>query len=108
MVTNIEEAQKKYKVQLDIIDKFRKNLIELGFEVKEKDEFELGGEWKIYLSTQEIAELAWNVPYYLSFNPNVSQKERAFDIDNVKNEDDWRSIVNDVLVSVAGIKDLKE
>lgn len=108
MVTNIEEAQKKYKVQLDIIDEFRKNLIELGFEVEVKDEFELGGEWKIYLSTQEIAEFAWNVPYYLSFNPSVSQKEQAFDIDNIKNEDYWRSIVDDVLLSIEGIKNLKE
>jgi hypothetical protein len=106
MTTNIEDSQEKYKNQLSVINEFRKKLTELGFEIKSRDEFELGGEWEIYFSGQEVAEFMWNVPYYLSFIPKISQKEQAFDIDNVKNIDDWQSIVNDVLVSVSSTKEL--
>lgn len=104
MVISIKDAEKKYEEYILAINNTKDGLLAHGFQIDTSDEFELGGEWLVLLEDRAVAKVTWNIPYYIEFTPIVSQREKSFLIDYIKNFNDWNRLLNNITVSILEIK----
>ena len=96
MALGIEESKEKYAEYIKSARNIEDELRAAGYKVEVKDDIELGAALIISYEDKHIADLTWNVPYHLTFTPYVDVDEAEFDIDYVKNLDDWKEFLNEV------------
>lgn len=103
MILDINESMKKHHQYLEAIDAARARLVREGFAIIENDAFELGAEWNVTYKTKLVARIEWNVPHMLSFMPYIDQQEEEFSIDYIKNFDQWKKFLDDIVKSLIGV-----
>lgn len=92
MVINIRDSERLYGDWIQEVKKFEKSLLEKGFLIEKKNEFELGGEWVIVGDEGTVGEFVWNVPSILALT--VDGKE-VVDEDYLKGITMWREVIDD-------------
>jgi hypothetical protein len=107
MVKSIIESLDAYARHIDLINEFEQYLLARGFDVTRHDDFELGAEWVVSLKSDKIAIFSWNVPYYIALELFDDNLDQSFDIDYVKNVNDWKLFIEDARSILTKIYDTK-
>jgi len=102
MALGVKESKEKYAEYIKFARHIEEELRAVGYRVDVEDDIELGATLIISHEDKRIADLTWNVPYYLTFTPRVDVGEEGFDIDYVKNLDDWREFLSEVYSALKG------
>lgn len=104
MIIPIEDAIAKYGEYIEAVNNTKELLEQESFKIAASNDFELGAEWSITYKGKLIAEMMWNIPYMLSFSPQVEQDQEEFFVDYIKNIEDWREFLSDISQSIIAIK----
>ncbi len=104
MIMSKDDAITKYYEYIVAISDTKKLLEKEGIKIVASNDFELGAEWLVSYKDKPIAEIMWNIPYMLSFNPRVEQSQEEFSLDYVKNVKDWREFLSDMSTSILTAK----
>ncbi len=96
MTLGFDKSKESYRAFIKRAHDLVNSLQGYGYKVVVANDIELGATVKVYLLSDIICEINWNVPYYISFESFVALSEQSYEIDNVKNIKDWITFFDDI------------